>query len=109
MRPKWRLIIRKVVVVLMAMMVIFISVSALMISIFRNDIIEMAWKQLKATITTPSNVEAIDLSFWSSFPMVSIELKNFSIEDAFAKDTLLKPRELIYLLIFGMLGEESTK
>lgn len=90
LRPKWRLIIRKVVVVLMAMMVIFISVSALMISIFRNDIIEMAWKQLKATITTPSNVEAIDLSFWSSFPMVSIELKNFSIEDAFAKDTLFK-------------------
>jgi len=90
LQPRWRLIIRKAVVVVMAVLIMFISVSALMVSIFRNDIIEMAWKQLKTSIQTPSGVESIDLSFWSSFPMVSIELKNFWVLDSFGKDTLFQ-------------------
>jgi hypothetical protein len=88
LQPKGKLIVRKVLVVLLAMFFVFVSISAVLISVFRQDIIDMAWKRLKASVVTECDAQSIELSFWSSFPMVSIELHDFWIQDAYRRDTL---------------------
>jgi hypothetical protein len=50
----------------------------------------MAWSQLKSQVSTKTNVQSIDLSFWSTFPMVSIEMTDFYVEGKSTRqDTLL--------------------
>lgn len=95
-KGNWKLIARKVLVVLLALFLIFITVSAVTISFFRDEIVELAWKKVQSNISSKTNVSSIDLSFWASFPMMSVEFSDMYVENAFADDTLLFAKQ-VYL------------
>lgn len=95
-KGNWKLIARRVSIVLLASFLVFVTVSAVTVSLFRDEIVGLAWKKVQSNIRSKTNISAIDLSFWSSFPMVSIELKDMYVENAFADDTLLFAKQ-VYL------------
>lgn len=65
----------------------------LLLYIFRDDIIGYVVKEVNKNLNAKVSVSRIDLTFWSSFPNLSVDFRNVFISDALpestTKDTLL--------------------
>jgi hypothetical protein len=61
---------------------------------FKDDIIKAVVSEVNKYLKTPVNVAKIDLSFWSSFPNLSVDFKHVFIADSFEGAT--KNDTLIY-------------
>ena len=71
-------------------LVLLISV---LLYIFKDDIIDYAISEINKTLKTKVTVDEIDLTFWSTFPNLSLDFNKVFIQDALphatVKDTLL--------------------
>ena len=61
---------------------------------FKDDIIKAVVSEVNKYLKTPVNVAKIDLSFWSSFPNLSVDCNHVFIADSFEGAT--KSDTLIY-------------
>lgn len=65
----------------------------LLLYVFKDDIINYVVKEVNKSLNAKVTVSKIDLTFWQSFPNLSVDFKNVFISDAFPhsdqKDTLL--------------------
>lgn len=66
---------------------------SLLIYVFKDEIIGIVVNEVNKSLNAKVHVSKIDLTFWGSFPNLSVDFKNVYIPDAFAekqgKDTLL--------------------
>lgn len=71
---------------------LFLLISVLLY-IFKDDIIDYAISEINKTLKTKVTVDEIDLTFWSTFPNLSLDFNKVFIQDALpnatVKDTLL--------------------
>lgn len=66
-----------------------ISLSTI-VFFYKDDIIAKAVQSLQENLISKSNYSDIDISVWSSFPLLAVDMKDIFIEDAELKgDTLL--------------------
>lgn len=68
----------------------------LLLYVFKDDIIHYVVKEVNKSLNAKVKVSRIDLTFWSSFPNLSVDFRNVFISDALpeatVKDTLLYSR-----------------
>ena len=62
--------------------------------VFKDDIIKAVVSEVNKYLKTPVNVSKIDLTFWSSFPNLSVDFNHVFIADSFEGAT--KSDTLIY-------------
>jgi hypothetical protein len=72
----------------------------LLLLIFKKDIQQYALRQLDRYLDTPVYVRQMDVTFWKTFPYLSIEFDDVLIRDQFAEegtrpDTLLYSQKLV--------------
>jgi hypothetical protein len=76
--------------------------------IYKDDIIAKAVQSLQENLKSKSSYSAIDISVWSSFPLLAVDMQNIWIEDAFQKgDTLLHAKQ--FSLAFDWLDALSGR
>ncbi len=90
---RWWKIIRKSVKWLAISCVTLFLLISLLLYIFKNDIIRYAVKQMDKHLMTRVDVRSIDITFWATFPSVSLDLNQVKVREAYFNarnsDTLL--------------------
>lgn len=90
---KWKKGLMKVVKWVSIALLALILTTSLLIYFYKDRIINYAVGEINKFLTAEVKVEKIDLTFWSTFPNVSIDFNKVLINDAFpgekSSDTLL--------------------
>lgn len=73
-------------------------IISLLLYIYKDDIIQMVVAQVNPYLNTEVDVKEIDLTFWSTFPNVSVDFNDVFVKDALenarATDTLLQTERI---------------
>jgi hypothetical protein len=102
-KGKW---LRKLVVSLVVTIALLLISLTTIVVVYKDDIISKAVASIQENLKTKSSYSSIDISIWSSFPLLGVEMKDIYIEDAFAKgDTLLYAKK--FALAFDWLDALS--
>lgn len=90
---KWKKGLIKIVKWVSIVLLALILTTSLLIYFYKDRIINYAVGEINKLLTAEVKVEKIDLTFWSTFPNVSIDFNKVLINDAFpgekSTDTLL--------------------
>ncbi len=79
---------------------------AVIVLLYKEDIIAKAVQSLQASIKSKSSYSSIDISIWSSFPLLAVDMEDIFIEDSYLKgDTLLYAKK--FSLAFDWLDALS--
>ena len=66
---------------------LFLIIS-LIIYLYKDQICQLVISEVNKSLTVPLKVSEVDLVFWGTFPNLSVDLKNVSIQDALPKSTI---------------------
>ncbi len=84
---------KKILIWTFSSVVFLVVLISVLLSIYRDDIIDYAVHEINKNLKSPVEVEEIDLTFWSTFPNLSIDFNGVFIRDALPQatkvDTLL--------------------
>ena len=72
---RWLMLVFGVVVLLLTVLSAFVWV-------YRDDIISKALEVLKQELTVPVSYQDVDVSIWTSFPLLAINFQKLEITDA---------------------------
>lgn len=77
----------------MSTLLSLVLIISILLAVYRDEIIQYAVKEINKKLKAPVEVEEIDLTFWSTFPNLSIDFNHVFIRDALPNssraDTLL--------------------
>nr|WP_294859510.1 AsmA-like C-terminal region-containing protein [uncultured Fluviicola sp.] len=75
-----------------------VALITFLIYIFKDDIIDYAIAEINKTLKTEVHVDEIDVTFWATFPNLSLDFNKVFIQDAFSystrRDTLLYTEQI---------------
>ncbi len=95
---KWKKWLVKSVKWFFGILLTLILVISFLLYIFKDDIIDYAISEINKTLKTEVHVDEIDVTFWATFPNLSLDFNNVFIQDAFPyatkKDTLLYTEQI---------------
>lgn len=90
---KWKKWLVKSLKWFFATVLSLVLLISLLLYIFKDDIIDYAISEINKTLKTKVSVDKIDLTFWSTFPNLSLDFNKVFIQDALpdatSRDTLL--------------------
>ncbi|MDF3027053.1 MAG: hypothetical protein K0S23_1360 [Fluviicola sp.] len=90
---KWKKWLVKSVKWFFGILVSLVMVISFLLYVFKDDIINYAISEINKTLKTEVHVDEIDVTFWGTFPNLSLDFNNVFIQDAFSystkNDTLL--------------------
>lgn len=90
---KWKKWLVKSVKWFFGILISLILLISLLLYLFKDDIIDYAISEINKTLKTEVHVDEIDVTFWATFPNLSLDFNHVFIQDAFPyatkKDTLL--------------------
>ena len=82
----------------LGILVTLVLVVSFLLYIFKDDIINYAVAQINKNLKTEVHVDEIDVTFWGTFPNLSLDFNGVFIQDAFPyatrKDTLLYTEQI---------------
>ncbi len=90
-------ITRRLLVVLLALIILSAGSVFIVLRYYEDDVIGYVAERIGKNLTTKVTVEKIDLTFWETFPYVSVRFNNVCIQSPkpFEKtDTLLRARSI---------------
>lgn len=95
---KWKKWLVKSVKWFFGILLTLILVISFLLYIFKDDIIDYAISEINKTLKTEVQVDEIDVTFWATFPNLSLDFNHVFIQDAFPyatkKDTLLYTEQI---------------
>lgn len=95
---KWKKRLVKTLKWLFATVLSLILLISVLLYVFKDDIIDYAVSEINKTLKTKVTVEQIDLTFWSTFPNLSLDFNKVFIQDALPnstqRDTLLYTEQI---------------
>ncbi len=95
---KWKKWLVKSVKWFFGILLTLILVISFLLYIFKDDIIDYAISEINKTLKTEVQVDEIDVTFWATFPNLSLDFNRVFIQDAFPyatkKDTLLYTEQI---------------
>lgn len=90
---KWKKWLVKSVKWFFGILISLVLLITFLLYVFKDDIIDYAIAEINKTLKTEVHVDEIDVTFWATFPNLSLDFNNVFIQDAFPyatkKDTLL--------------------
>lgn len=90
---KWKKWLVRSVKWFFGILIVLVLLISFLLYIFKDDIIDYAISEINKTLKTEVHVDEIDVTFWATFPNLSLDFNNVFIQDAFPyatrKDTLL--------------------
>lgn len=90
---KWKKWLVKSVKWFFGILLSLVLLVTFLLYVFKDDIIDFAISEINKTLKVEVHVDEIDISFWSTFPNLSLDFNEVFIQDAFTyaskKDTLL--------------------
>lgn len=75
-------------------LVVLVSAAVAYVWLNKNQIKQQLLAQLNQTLNTSIKIEQIEIDFYHTFPQVSLDLQNVSVDDAFHKNKLLKAQHV---------------
>lgn len=84
MREKSRRVVRWLMIFFGALVLLISTLSAFA-WIYKDDIISQALDIIKEELTVPVTYKSVDVSIWTSFPLLAINFKQLEISDASSK------------------------
>jgi hypothetical protein len=95
---KWKKWLVRFVKWFFGILVTLVLVISFLLYIFKDDIINYAVSQINKNLKTEVHVDEIDVTFWGTFPNLSLDFNGVFIQDAFSyatkKDTLLYTEQI---------------
>ncbi len=95
---KWKKWLVRSVKWFFGILVMLVLTISFLIYIFKDDIIDYAVSQINKNLKTAVHVDEIDVTFWGTFPNLSLDFNGVFIQDAFSyatkKDTLLYTEQI---------------
>lgn len=95
---KWKKWLVKSVKWFFGILLTLVLVISFLLYIFKDDIIDYAISEINKTLKTEVQVDEIDVTFWATFPNLSLDFNRVFIQDAFPyatkKDTLLYTEQI---------------
>jgi uncharacterized protein involved in outer membrane biogenesis len=96
-------ILKRVLIGIVAVLVLFFGSVFVILRFYEDDVVRLVLDKLNERLVTKANVEAVDLTYWETFPNASLKFTNVYIQETFPeKDTLLSADELY--LEFSLLN-----
>jgi len=95
---KWKKRLVRFVKWFFGILLTLVLLISFLLYVFKDDIINYAISEINKTLKTKVEVDEIDITFWATFPNLSLDFNEVFIQDAFPyatrKDTLLYTEQI---------------